>query len=309
MSRITALAAIACGLALIATVATPSESNAFCRTTTTTQPDDQSCRTDGEPLEWRRRCMSYAVDVRGSQSIEFDDALDAIDASFETWMDVTCDGQPIDLEVARLDEPVLCQEAQFNERGPNVNTVAFLSPFESPDGIPYAPSAFAVTIVWRFDDGEIVDADMLINEDLGPYTVCPDAGCTGEPASNRSVDLQNIVTHEAGHFFGIAHSDVLDSTMYGQAPRGEVAKRTLDQDDIDALCTIYPPGSFGGGCDFTPLGGLQLDCSEDVAGGDGGGGGGCAAAQPQRAWRGVGVLSVLFGVIVLGRRRRRRPLP
>ena len=237
-----------------------SEASAFCRMTTNAQGAGDSCTNQGAPLEWRRPCMSYAIDARGSSSIEFDDVVTAVDESFATWMAVTCDGVPTDLSVVRIGEMALCREAEFNDNGPNVSTVAFLSPW--PNEGRYDPDALAVTVVWRRSDGEILDADMLINDDLGPYVRCPETGCDSLEVRN-AVDLSNILTHEVGHFFGIGHSDDTGATMYRRAPRGETSKRTLAQDDIDALCAIYPPGSdaLSSRCDHTPSGGLQLDCS------------------------------------------------
>lgn len=250
-------------VALVLTVAGllgSSEARAFCRMTTAAQGAGGNCTNEGVPLEWRRPCMSYAIDARGSSSIDFDEAVAAVDESFATWMGVTCDGASTDLSVVRISETALCQEAEFNDNGPNVNTVAFLSPW--PNEGPYDPDALALTVVWRRSNGEIVDADMLVNDDLGPYVRCPEAGCDSLGVAD-AVDLTNILTHEAGHFFGIGHSDDTGATMYGRAPRGETSKRTLAQDDIDALCAIYPPGSdaLSSRCDHTPSGGLQLDCS------------------------------------------------
>ena len=284
------------------------DAHAFCRMTTAApvQSGNAECNTDGVPLEWRRPCMSYAVDDSGSESLDIEEVVAAVDQSFATWMAVTCDGESTDLEVSPL-ENSNCQTAQFNESGPNVNTVAFLSPFVDADGDPYDPNAFAVTIVWHNrSTGEILDADILINEDLGPYARCPDSGCPGSnrPGAQGPVDLQSIVTHEAGHFFGIGHSADPEATMFAESSRTEVIKRTLAQDDIDALCTIYPPGSLTGDCDPRPIGGVGLDCTVPVSDN---GGSGCSVAvgrSARQTW-GWGLLA-LAAFTWLGRRRWHR---
>jgi len=107
------------------------------------------------------------------------------------------------------------------------------------------------------------------------------------------VDLENVMTHELGHYLGLAHSTVLDATMFASAEAGETIKRDLDPDDIEGLCTIYPAGSPGGVCDFTPRGGLQLDCET-----------GCSVSS-----LGAGPASSLpafFAAVALIRFRRRR---
>jgi len=168
-----------------------------------------------------------------------------------------------------------CRRAELNTTG-NVNTIAFLDPWKDPCADPQKPGydsfALAVTVVW-FDteSGEILDADMMINDQLatrfnagGPYADCPDEGCP--PGSPGAADLRSIITHEAGHFIGIGHSDVEDSTMYPYYERTSVSKRMLAQDDIDAVCTIYPPGDLDPSCNAAPLCGLQLDCETDEQG-------------------------------------------
>ena len=64
-------AALVWGLAV---TLTPNASSAFCRTTTETDPNQmcEECTTEGVPLEWRRRCISFAVDARGSQTMPFE---------------------------------------------------------------------------------------------------------------------------------------------------------------------------------------------------------------------------------------------
>lgn len=93
--------------------------------------------------------------------------------------------------------------------------------------------------------------------------------CTtyGQPGCN-AYDLQNTVTHEVGHFVGFAHpcetrlgygvplcSSALpagesvayaDRTMFPTTSMGELTKRTLSADDVDAVCGVYPEQS--GGC-------------------------------------------------------------
>ena len=53
---------------------------------------------------------------------------------------------------------------------------------------------------------------------------------------------------------------VRQATMFAVADRTSVGKRTLAQDDIDAVCDIYPPGNLNQSCDATPMGGLLLNC-------------------------------------------------
>ena len=109
------------------------------------------------------------------------------------------------------------------------------------------------TVSYVASTGEIVDADMELNAwgGSGPSppgyyftcvdgTVCdprfpPQTGCV-------STDVQDVVTHEAGHVLGLAHSPDPTATMFASAPLSEISKRTLAPDDVSGICSIYPAG-------------------------------------------------------------------
>lgn len=321
------LCAAALVLALVASF-TADRASAYCRMTTdgSSQIGDAPCPTKGEPLFWKNPCLTYAIDERGSEWMTDDAVLIAVDQSFAAWQDVDCGSREAQLNPANppnlifkgLQQPSACQRAEFNSAG-NVNTIAFLDPFQDPCADkPYSPFAFAVTIVWHnTGTGEILDADMMINDQLatgrsagGPYANCPDTGCDGTDA-----DLASIVTHEAGHFIGIGHSDDQDATMFASAERTSVAKRTLDQDDINAVCDIYPPGNLDNQCNAAPIGGLELNCETDANGdpivcddpaaapGDSSG---CSATRAPADAPWAALLVALLGLTVLRRRSDRR---
>jgi len=282
--------------AAIAVSAAPNDAMAFCRVTT---DNTAVCGDVGEPLFWPTPCLSYAMDKDGSQSLDLDDTRAAIDAGFAAWADVTCDTGPTDIQFQPLPDAT-CRTPEYNERGANVSTVMFLDPWVPPtDKITLDSRALALTVMWiDTESGEIFDADMLINDEQ-PLAIC----ATGEPCTG--FDLESIVTHEAGHFIGIGHSPLQDATMYYQGgDRGSIEMRSLEQDDIDATCTIYPPGSLQSECsesDFTPRGGLDLNCEDGTN--PSSGSGGCSAATgdsapPTWGW------AVGLGLFALWRRRR-----
>ena len=322
--RVLSLASVAIGCAALLQT---GDAHAFCRMTTDggAQIGNASCVERGEPLEWADPCLSYAVDSRGSSWMSQEDINAAIDASFATWMGADCDGSPPNVIFKPL-PPSTCRRAEFNT-GPNVNTIAFLDPWRDPcldaNEPGYDSNAFAVTIVWHnTNTGEILDADMMINDTEasatsagGPYDNCPPTGCDpGSRLAPGPADLASIVTHEAGHFIGIGHSDLPEATMFASAERSSVEKRDLAQDDIDAICTIYPPGNLDLSCNETPINGLQLNCETDSQGNvilcDEPGAtssGGCSAGStsgPADVPWGI-ALAVLLGLTVLRRRSRR----
>lgn len=132
------------------------------------------------------------------------------------------------------------------------------------------------SVLYDPDTGRIMNADIEVNGwDGSDGTVSPTA--SGGPAHGWYftcdsqvttlcttygqadciyIDLQNTLTHEAGHFIGLAHPCELSlgnctpamqtTTMYPATTPGDVQKRTLSPDDIAGICAIYP--SNGGGC-------------------------------------------------------------
>lgn len=290
--------AVACFLAL-----TASDASAYCRMTTAdgAQVGDTPCSSEGEPLKWETSCLTYAVDADGSRWMSFSETEAAVDAGFFAWTEVQCEGAPTDLSFLPL-EASTCKRAEYNDRGGNVNTVAFLDPWVDPDD-PQSPlprQALAITVVWHNENtGEILDADMLIND---TRRLCP----PDEPRCG-GFDVQSIVTHESGHFVGIGHSEVEEATMYFMSPpMGDTSMRSLAQDDIDALCAIYPFGSATPVCeesDFEPIGGLDLNC-EDLSADSGGG---CSLTRREHARSSWCWALFAFVGFTVSRRRRGRP--
>ena len=209
------------------------------------------------PLRWERRCLSYTLDMSGSPDLPIDMVRDVVEDAFAEWTNVSCDGAPLDFEVRETMVLAECRRAEHRTDGPNLNAITFLDDW--PDRYP--EDAYAVTSVWhRTDDGEILDADIVVNNQLGPFAVCPDDGCDEGPDGVVPADLPNVMTHEVGHFFGLAHSQFGWAAMGASSPRGETRKRTVWSDDAVGICAIYPPGSLEESCDFTPLGGQGTTC-------------------------------------------------
>lgn len=131
------------------------------------------------------------------------------------------------------------------------------------------------TVTYSTRTGQIFDADMELNAANAPlgtglptsagfyFTCGPTTNvCTtlGQAACVY-MDVQNTVTHEAGHFIGFAHNTADSaSTMYPTAPIGDTSKRTLAAEDKQGVCDVYPIGkppltcgtnSSGCGCGTT----------------------------------------------------------
>jgi hypothetical protein len=243
---------IACGTA-----------RAYCRTTSEKPPPGALCSSEGKPFFWDRQCVSFSMSKRSTPEPSLDSLRDAADRAFRPWTEVECANGRVGLQIVQTAELGQCTTAQYNLHGPNANTIMFLTDWAGPD---FYADAFAITqIRYNSITGEIYDADMQINETLGPLGIC-DGTCPP-----GVIDLQNTMTHEAGHFLGLGHSDVGNATMSAQANIGETTKRDLASDDNAGLCAIYganPPAKCESK-DFLPRHGFSPLCAPPDAGGSG----------------------------------------
>jgi len=243
------------GLLTLSCWVVAAEARAFCRLTTAA-PSGGACSNEGRPLEWERRCVSYTVVPRDRDrdDIDLEVIRDTIDDSFAVWTDVACGDEPLPIALGQTDRLGACKVAQYNQFGPNANTIMFLSTWQGKD---FPREAFGLTLVWHDpQSGEIFDADMQLNETIAPIGIC------GESCGHDVVDLSNVVTHEAGHFLGLGHSNVIGATMSANALLGETAKRSLEEDDQLGICAIYggqPQPSCDDG-DYAPDRGFTPVC-------------------------------------------------
>ena len=103
-------------------------------------------------------------------------------------------------------------------------------------------SAIAITYTWyRTDTNTVVETDTLFNNNL-PWTVqqYEDDGCYPDVLA---YDVQNIATHEFGHWVGLndLYSEYDEAlTMYGYGSFGEVKKDTLGTGDKEGLSSVLP---------------------------------------------------------------------
>jgi hypothetical protein len=245
--------------ALTFLAASASDASAFCRSTTcrstAKEPcptDDEGCVTSGSKLFWTTSCISFATNKLGTQDYDPADTRAIIRKAFLAWSDVECpDGRTASLTFQER-EPVSCKRSEYNKTGPNVNVVLFQDNDWKYRGIDGTLAKTSVT--YNEQTGEIYDADIEVNAAFNTVTI------TDEPGSVQ-YDLQAIMTHEVGHFIGIAHSADPGAVMYASYAPGSTSQRDLADDDVDAVCSVYPPES-GVVCDVEPRGGFSGTCPE-----------------------------------------------
>ncbi len=235
-----ATAAIASAIAL-ASVVTSGDAAAFCRTTTSPvpadfQPSAAACWTNGLPLWWRNACVGYSLQKDASRQISYDDASRIIFAAFLKWTSTACPSDGTGSSRVSIDVhdegAVACGTVQYNSDQPNQHVIVFRD-----DTWPHndANNTLALTtVVFNPDTGEIYDADMEINTAQQKLTV-------NDPVPSDGYDFSSIVTHESGHFLGMAHSGDSHATMFAHYQPGSTTLRNLTSDDVGGICSIYPP--------------------------------------------------------------------
>src|SRR5436190_16650418 len=93
-------------------------------------------------------------------------------------------------------------------------------------------------------DGHTLDADMVFN-DKEFFCSTSSPSLTPAPPGQSSVDLQSVVTHEYGHYFGLDHTSIANATMIPFII-GDTRQRTLELDDQAGNSAIYPESAARG---------------------------------------------------------------
>ncbi len=251
-----------------------SQSSAFCRTRTCDptesmcDKDMYGCVTTGEFLHWTTGCVSFSVNEAGSplRKISFDTANNVISDALSKWLAADCGGGTRPVITVRNLSPSACGEHVYNSTGPNSNEWMFVDTVWMHQSDAHTLALTSVS--YNPTTGEIYDADVEINSANSLITT-----------SNTQIgaDLESIVTHEAGHFLGLSHSEVPDATMSANYSPGNVGMRDLAQDDVAAICQAYPMGSPVATSSCEPRRGFTKQCSEEQSTG----GCSCHVATPQ----------------------------
>ncbi len=263
----------------------------------------------GHYLYWESGCIFMTVDAAGTKEVAGDGEFPVVDAAIKTWNDDTASCS----YMVMMDAGRKAMEVGKD----HVNLIKFRDDSwcrPAVDGDParcYDSSAAGITTATYIDDasssrdGAIVDADVELN---GHDFAIAVNGVTLGTASCQS-ELRNTLTHELGHVHGLEHTclasgdpsridgsgnpvpscatslgnpAITEPTMYNFQDCGETKKETLEADDVNAICTIYPLAKDPHTCE--PVGS--------------GSGCGCSSSGPTGP-------TLLLGLVLLGLRRRR----
>jgi hypothetical protein len=239
-------------LVALGALAPPSAAQAFCRTAACDDGEGKRCTPAesgdcGVPIYWPTSCVGFSVQRDASYQVDLEPTEALLARAFGAWSSAACEGGDPTIAVENLG-PVSCTEIGYDPEAKNSNLIVFRD-----EDWAYGPGALALTTVtYVVDTGEIRDADMEINTTDVAFSLSD---------SKVTVDLESILTHEAGHFLGLAHSPVPASTMVVQYPPESISLRSLDADDVAGICAVYPPGRVAE-CEAEPINGLGDTCGE-----------------------------------------------
>lgn len=302
-------------LVVLAVMFAAPEARAYCRTTTVPPPSSydssRGCYEEGLPVFWRNACVGFSINSAGSAKLPPADTERAIRLGFAAWGESICpdSGAALGLSIVELGSST-CSEVRFNERGPNQNVVVFRD-----DVWPYGDPGSTLgltTVTFNAHDGEIFDVDLEINSSGDNLSV-------DEQVPIEGYDLLSVVTHEAGHFIGLAHSSDASATMFASYRPGSSAQRSLAPDDVLGACAIYPDAATrlvatsvdpsgaipASACDPTPLFGFGSTCESNPAPVEEKDAGGCVVG-PTGAPRSSGSLVAVGALLAMALTRRVR---
>jgi Matrixin len=243
--------------ALVFAVTTGHTADAWACLTTTCAVNDRhpscvrdpstGCWLSGVPLQWLEPCVSFSVDARGIPplGLGYGDTEALVISSFAVWTAVQCPSGFPSISVYSAG-PAQCFRVEYNSEGPNSNAVIFHT-----SRWPHGPDAIGVTTVsFHPETGRIVDADIEVNLTRGGLDF---------------LGINYVLTHEAGHFYGLDHSPDASAVMFAQSKSSNFAMPpVLDADDQNAVCLAYPTARAVGACDFEPEMGYSAVCGGDI---------------------------------------------
>ncbi|NUP07662.1 MAG: matrixin family metalloprotease [Polyangiaceae bacterium] len=290
------IATAATALALVA----PSTAHAYCRSTTCTGDcprDDEGCKTSGEKLFWPSSCVGVSLQKDSSEFIPFKYFEQTAQKAFVEWSDLSCDTGTATMSFSQLDD-VACHKAEYNTDGTNANIILFQDTKWNYTGVDN--NLAKTTVTFNDETGEILDADIEVNHANNNFTI-----------SDMVIeyDLQAILTHEIGHLIGLDHSPDFSATMYAGYEPGTTDQRSLEPDDVFAVCDAYPPERQAS-CRPEPNGGIGDECGGVTPDdGDGGPADACSiSAAGDESGARWSAMVIAFAAMALAMRRRKNEM-
>src|SRR5580765_5885336 len=188
-------------------------------------------------LRWGQLPIRYFVSDAGVPGVTASQFREAVGRAFQTWHSVPS---------AAVDFSFVGFTGAEPGDQDNANTLGF----------SYRPDLERTLAVTSYlvdtRTGEMLESDIFFNSSFS-WSVA-DAGERGK------YDVQSLATHEIGHFIGLGHSAIGESTLGSAGDRrliaagtvmfpiafaaGDISERQLRADDVAGVSDLYPANSF-----------------------------------------------------------------
>jgi len=183
---------------------------------------------NAKPLRWGRPSLvSIVFNATGSDDIADRSHLTALRLALAEWNDV----EGTLAHVTELTSPALMARSDW--ASDDLHMVLF-DEDDSSGYFPPGSGTVALTPVWFGSNGVITDADILFNGADHRFTT---SGVSGR------FDVQDVMTHELGHFLGLDHSGWAGATMFPYVDPSVILHRSLASDEHHGLRAAYPEGA------------------------------------------------------------------
>lgn len=192
----------------------------------------------GGRVRWAGPKLNLAGNPINSSGLSENDVYGAVVRSLQRWQSAS--GGGVSFDYWQGTDPAT-YEPNSNYNG--LSSIYFASNANAPTGL--TPNILGLTQVWyNTDSGRILEADTVLNDKNFVFTTNPtDTSGFGSSESTFSarnrVFVENVITHELGHSYGLSHSEQLQSTMlFMESPE----QAHLGCDEQIAIHTLYPTG-------------------------------------------------------------------
>lgn len=178
---------------------------------------------NGKQLAWSSPTISWNLHLAGSDDLPDGAHEFAVRKAFDSW-------------AAAAGSRIAFTRGPDVANGPSAaNHVVMFDETNETGYFPNGSGIVALTpISYDTGSGAILDADVVFNAKDFAWSVY------GEP---NTFDVQDVLTHEIGHFIGLDHSPAITNTMWPYVSYSQWLHRTLTIDDRNGAVAVAPSGT------------------------------------------------------------------
>ena len=177
---------------------------------------------NGKTLYWSGWPVSWRISNHSPENSSDESWKIAIEESFDTWQE----GSNSNIQFTQ-------QSTTSSRNTGGGDHLVYFDPTNTT-GYLYSGTVAVTMISYKTSSGKITDADIIFND--RDY----DFSWSGE---NGKFDIQDVLTHEIGHFIGLDHSPIVGATMWPYVSSKQWLHRSLSLDDSAGATAVRSSGS------------------------------------------------------------------